>query len=75
MATKTKLTPQQVSQYALSIVEEHRDPIDGSINLTAVDEQCIDHFNLTDEEYEDGDYSFTNFNYLKKKGVQGVDDD
>lgn len=67
MSVKT-VTAQTVVRYALSVVQDHKDEL-GEVNLTSLDECCQDKFALTDEEYEDYDFSFAVFAALQKKGL------
>lgn len=67
MSVKT-VTEAVVVRYALSVVQDHKDEL-GEVNLTSLDECCQEKFALTDEEYEDNDFSFAVFTALQKKGL------
>lgn len=56
----------EILDYAHSMVEEFRDNQTGEINLTELEEDVQDHFNLTDLEVENADLSFKIFKHLEK---------
>jgi hypothetical protein len=50
------------------ISHEHLDEF-GEALLTEIDEEIQIFFELTDEEFESGDYSFAIYSHLRKKGL------
>lgn len=58
---------QTIIRYAVSIWEQYLE--DSEINLTAVEEDVRDHFELSDTQFEDGDISFLIFKAFDKRGL------
>jgi hypothetical protein len=64
--SKLTVFERKVRLYALAVAADHTDRL-GDINLTAVEEDVIDHYHLTAEEFEEGDYSFLIFKTFEEK--------
>lgn len=67
-------TQTEAVEYAKSILDGCRDEL-GEANLTEVDEQVQSHFEMTDEEYEEGDYSFEIYEALEEEDLIDSPDD
>lgn len=59
------MTTQKLIRYAVAVCEEYRDC--GEINLTKLEEEVIDHFDLDDNEFEGNDISFLIFKELERQ--------
>ena len=58
---------QTVISYMLTALENNSDSL--GIQLTNLDEDIQEHFELTDEQYSDADFSYEVFSYLARKGL------
>lgn len=59
------ITTQKIVRYAVSICEDYRDDC-AEVDLTHLGEAVCDHFDLTDDQYEDNDVSFLIFKELER---------
>lgn len=58
---------QTVISYMLKALEDNTDS--EGIKLTELDEDVQNHFELTDEQYSEADFSYEIFSYLAGKGL------
>lgn len=65
MSEQKIMSVQKIVRYAVSVCEEYREY--GEVNLTALEEDVIDHFDLDDNQFEDNDISFLIFKELERQ--------
>lgn len=59
------MNAQKLVRYAVAVCEDYRE--DGEVNLTALEEAVMAHFDLSDNQFEDGDISFLVFKELERQ--------
>jgi len=59
------MNTQKIVRYAVAVCEDCRE--DGEVNLTALEEQVVAHFDLDNTEFEGNDISFLIFKELERQ--------